>query len=238
MLAALALFGSILAQPAAERAQLHLYTEHNPPFNHENIETGEIGGITMQVVEELMRRADISYTVELLPWNRAYALTLRRPNTCVFAMNRTTEREKYFHWVTPLFEGDWSFFKRPDSDISLTSLEDVKNYRVVATSGYATATALAETGHPNLLLANSNAQAMQLLYHERVDLMLTGDFEIAYIAREADRPIPKDALHFRDTITGMGCNLGTDPELIARLQKINAEMADFRATLNKAGNAD
>lgn len=237
MFTAFALLSTVLLQSADAPPTLELYTEHNPPFTYKQEETGEIGGATMAVVRELMQRADVPYSVELIPWKRAYSQTLRQKNACVFGMNRTPEREKKFLWVSPLFEGPWSFFKRPDAAIELTSLADVAAYKVVATSGYASALALQQTGHEKILLATSNERAMQLLFHGRVDLMMIGDFEAPYVAKTAGLPTPTNAMQFMEAFTGMGCNLDTDPSIIAKLQAANAGMADFRKkTYSNVGN--
>ncbi len=228
MFTALVFFSTILQQTPESEPGLKLFTEHNPPFTHYVDEKDTIGGATMTVVHELMRRADIPYTVELVPWKRAYSQTLREKDACVFGMNRTPEREDKFLWVSPLFEGPWSFFKRPDAEIDLTSLNDLAPYRVVATNGYATANALKQTGHRNMLLAPSNERAMQLLYHGRVDLMLMGDFEAPYVAKAVNLPMPENIMHFREAYTALGCNLGSDPALISKLQTVNATMAEFR----------
>ncbi|NVJ96899.1 MAG: transporter substrate-binding domain-containing protein [Alphaproteobacteria bacterium] len=221
-------------QPLEGSPTLQFYTEHNPPFTYLQEGSREIDGITMTVVKELMRRANIPYSVELIPWNRAYAQALHRKNTCVFGMNRTPAREDKFLWVSPLFAGPWSFYKRPDSDIELASIEDISTYKVVATAGYATAAALEATGHKKTLLATSNERSMQLLFHGRVDLLLIGDTEVPFVAKNANTPLPVKALHFRDTVVALGCNLNTDPAVIAKLQAVNAEMDEFRALANKS----
>lgn len=237
MFTALAFFSTMLMQTPDLEPALTLYTEHNPPFTYYVDEKNTVGGATMTVVQELMQRAEISYSVELVPWKRAYAQTLREKNACVFGMNRTPEREGKFLWVSPLFEGPWSFFKRPGKEMDLTSIDDLTPYRVVATNGYASANALKQTGHRNVLLAPNNERAMQLLYHGRVDLMLMGDFEVPYVAREVSLPVPEKVLHFREAYTALGCNLKSDPTLISKLQAVNATMAAFREkTYNSLGD--
>lgn len=232
MFSALAFASAFLSQSVDTPPDLQLFTEHNPPFSYTDVESGEISGITVTVVKELMRRADISYTLDLVPWKRAYAQTLHQRNTCVFGMNRTAEREAKFLWVSPLFAGPWSFFKRPDSPIELSTLDDIQSYKIVATAGYATAAALKATGHKKTLLATSNERAMQLLFHGRVDLLLVGDMEVPFVAKNAGTVLPTKALHFRDTVVALGCNLKTNPDLIRELQEINEGLDDFRKQAN------
>lgn len=214
--------------PLPEAPQLSLYTEHNPPLTYLSADSQKIEGLVFIIVDEMLKRANINYTIELLPWKRALSLTRRSPNTCLFAMDRTPDRENKFLWVSPLYEGRWAFFKRPDSPLELESLADIAPYQIATVSGYASANALQETGHERILNAGTNVDAVRLLFHGRVDLLLTGAVEIPYIAKEANTPLPLEALPFKNVSTSMGCSLDTDPDLMRNLQQINEEMTDFK----------
>ena len=78
---------------------LHLATENYPPFNmsintSDSATEAEITGISTEIVQELFKRAKISYTVRLYPWQRAYWLAQNKPNFGVFSTTRTEAREK------------------------------------------------------------------------------------------------------------------------------------------------
>lgn len=231
MFAALLVSAVLAADP--EPKQLMLFTEQNPPYNYRIEETGEIEGRITMIVQELMRRADIGYTIELMPWNRAFQRTLITPNSCLFAMDRTPERENQFLWVSPMLESGWSFFRRPDSDIRLTSFRDLAPYRVAATADYASARALVAAGHKDILMATTNIHALRLLYHGRVDFILTGDYEMPHLAERANLPMPVAELTFRRANLSMGCNLKSDRATIDRLQQLNIELEDFKKAVLK-----
>lgn len=218
----------IAADPVAEPPRLTLYTEHNPPFNYKSTDGHKIEGLVFTIVDEMLKRANVNYRIELLPWKRALALTQQSADSCLFGIDRTPKREDKFLWVSPLYEGRWAFFKRPDSTLELETLDDIAPYQVATVSGYASAIALKETGHEKILSAGTNVDALKLLFHRRVDLLLTGTVEIPYIAQEAKTLLPVEVLSFKKVYTSMGCSLKTDPELVKTLQQINDEMADFK----------
>jgi len=231
MIATFSLIAAVQMAAAEPEATIQLYTEHNPPYTFEVGGEGDIYGLLMTMVDEMFRRANLEYQIELLPWNRAFSLTQRTPTACLFGMDRTPERETLFQWVTPLYEGRWLFFRTAESTIALDSLADLSPYRVAVTAGYASANALAATGHTKTLLAQSNADAMRLLYHGRVDLLLLGDYEMATVAAEAGLPEPVPVLKLGDTKLSMGCSLSTDPALVERLRQANNGMADYRSQI-------
>jgi ABC-type amino acid transport substrate-binding protein len=75
------------------------------------------------------------YTIDLLPWKRAYTAALERPDACVFSTTRTPEREASFKWVGPIGEADWVLMARADRAFSLRSLDDARGYRIGTYNG-------------------------------------------------------------------------------------------------------
>lgn len=110
---------------------LTITTEQWPPNNYKN-KQGKIVGKATERVRELMKKAGLEYKIELLPWVRAYNLAKRNPNTAVYSIMRTREREKHFQWVCPLIESTPVYvFRRVDrDDIIVERLEDLKNYMI------------------------------------------------------------------------------------------------------------
>lgn len=229
MFAAIALAVTVVAaEPVTEPPRLTLYTENNPPFNFRSDQTGDITGVSYQIVIEMMRRAEIPYNVELLPWKRAFQLTQDTRNSCLFSMDFTEEREAKFQWVTPILESQWYFFSKPDAGIELKSLEDLEPYRISATDAYASTRELQALGHENILLAQTTEDALKLLYHGRVQLWLAGEIEAIYLSRKNGMPPPTPLLYLGTARSSMGCSLTTDPDLIEKLQQINKTMEPFK----------
>jgi polar amino acid transport system substrate-binding protein len=122
---------------AASQAQpvprLVLTTESAAP--HSMLEGKRVVGIGADTVREIMVRAHIDHTVEILPWKRAYTAALEHHDTCVFSTTRTPEREALFKWVGPIGEADWVLMARADRKIHLDSLDDARRYRIGTYNG-------------------------------------------------------------------------------------------------------
>jgi polar amino acid transport system substrate-binding protein len=120
------------AHGAAERPRLFITTE-NAPSSHPD--AARVNGSGTDKVREIMARTGIDYTIEVLPWKRAYATALARPDGCVFSTTRTAERERLFKWVGPTDEGDWVLLARADRKLQLKSLEEARGLRIGTYNG-------------------------------------------------------------------------------------------------------
>ena len=54
----------------AAATELQLYTEENPPLNFSR--DGQVDGLSVEVVRELLRRTGDSGTIYMVPWARGY----------------------------------------------------------------------------------------------------------------------------------------------------------------------
>ena len=107
--------------------RLYLATELPAYALREGEPAADIG---TDMVREIMRRAGIDYTIDLLPWKRAYTAALERPDACVYATTRTPERERLFKWAGPIAAADWVLMARADRKFELRSLDDARPYRI------------------------------------------------------------------------------------------------------------
>jgi polar amino acid transport system substrate-binding protein len=123
-----ALAGAAVAPP-----RLHLLTETSPPVS---MRVGdEVIGSGTEKVREMMARTGTGFTLELLPWRRAYTFTLQQPDACLFSTSRTPERENLFKWVGPTDEAEWVLLGRADRNFQLRTLEDARNLRIGTYNG-------------------------------------------------------------------------------------------------------
>ena len=114
----------LLVSPAAAAADVRIVGEHLPPSSM--MEGNVVVGRETAKVREVMARASISYSIELLPWKRAYAQAVREPDTCIFSTTRTPEREAQFRWIGPLTEAEWVLYGLVSRHFSLRSLDDAR----------------------------------------------------------------------------------------------------------------
>lgn len=208
---------AIAGQPAGAQT-LQLITEDNPPFNYTEGSTGVLKGAAHELVVALMAEAEVPFTTTLLPWHRGYRRALENPNSCIYGINRTHDREELFEWIGPLFESGWAFYSY-DKTIKLHSLTDIEDQIVVVKSGDAVANAFA-AARPDarVLTVETDRVGVRLLERGRADLWLTGIVHVGKSAELEGLPVPELKLMWRKSVVYMACAKGTDVAALAKLR--------------------
>ncbi|WP_338474140.1 ABC transporter substrate-binding protein [Pseudomonas sp. MS646] len=228
----LALAGATLLLAGTARAadtSLVLLTENFPPYNMakngKNFAQDEnIQGIAVDIVREIFKRADITYSLTLrFPWERIYKLALENPGYGVFVMARLPEREKLFKWVGPIGPDDWIMLAKADSTIALDSLEQARKYRIGAYKGDAIAETLCKQGLNPIVVLRDQDNARKLV-NGQIDLWATGDPAGRYLARQEGVSDLKTVLRFNSAELYLALNKNVPDEVVARLQKALDEL--------------
>ncbi|BBP56829.1 ABC transporter substrate-binding protein [Pseudomonas sp. St316] len=222
----LAFAGATLLLAGTVRAadtSLVLLTENFPPYNMakngKNFAQDEnIHGIAVDIVREIFKRADISYSLTLrFPWERIYKLALEKPGYGVFVMARLPEREKLFKWVGPIGPDDWIMLAKADSSIALDSLAQARQYKIGAYKGDAIAETLAKQGLKPIVVLRDQDNARKLL-NGQIDLWATGDPAGRYLARQEGVTDLKTVLRFNSAELYLALNRDVPDDVVARLQ--------------------
>lgn len=222
----LAFAGATLLLAGSARAadtSLVLLTENFPPYNMakngKNFAQDEnIHGIAVDIVREIFKRADITYTLTLrFPWERIYKLALEKPGYGVFVMARLPERERLFKWVGPIGPDDWIMLAKADSKIALDSLEQARRYRIGAYKGDAIAETLTKQGLNPIVVLRDQDNARKLL-NGQIDLWATGDPAGRYLARQEGVSDLKTVLRFNSAELYLALNKDVPDDVVARLQ--------------------
>jgi polar amino acid transport system substrate-binding protein len=181
------------------------------------LEGKRVAGIGADTVREIMVRAHIEHTIELLPWKRAYTAALERHDTCVFSTTRTPEREALFKWIGPIGEADWVLMARADRNLHLDSLEDARRYRIGTYNGDARDQYLRTRGF-NVDPAPNDLLNPRKLMANRIDFWAASlRRSSAALARMgyADKIVP--VLSFNHIKVYLACNRAVPDELTARM---------------------
>lgn len=200
-----------------------LLTENFPPYNMakngKNFAQGEnIDGIATDIVREIFKRADITYSLTLrFPWERVYKLALENPGYGAFVMARLPDREKLFKWVGPIGPDDWIMLAKADSKITLQSLDDARKYKIGAYKGDAIATTLAKQGLKPVVVLRDQDNAKKLV-NGQIDLWATGDPAGRYLARQEGVIGLKTVLRFNSAELYLALNKDVPDETVAKLQ--------------------
>lgn len=205
-------------EPAGALAPRALYvtTETAAPSSMLDSE-GRVIGIATDKVRAAFERAGLGYTIELLPWKRAYAAARRRPDACVYSTTRTPERDPLFKWVGPTDSAEWVMMARADRRIVLRTLEDARPYRIGtyhgdARDGYLRARGFRVDAAPNDL---TNPKKLLL---GRIDLWAAALRAGSPVLQQNGwngRVVP--VLVFNRLDVFLACNRAVPDELIGRL---------------------
>lgn len=210
------------AAPSA-RPRLYLTTETSAPSSM--LEGSRVIGIATDKVREAMQRAGVDYTIELLPWKRAYLAAQQRPDACVYSTSRTPEREGLFKWVGPTDVGHWVMLARADSKLKLRSLDDAKGLRIGTYNGDARDAYLRERGF-RVDAANEDLANAGKLLLDRIDLwaasLRSGSTILTRYGYDK-KIIP--LLVFNRIEMYLACNRGVPDEVVARLNAAFAAIA-------------
>jgi polar amino acid transport system substrate-binding protein len=225
------LFAAVAQAEVPDSTEMVLLTENFPPNNMavdgKNFARDEnIHGIAADLVREMFKRAGVKYQLTLrFPWTRIYQLALEKPGYGVFSTARLPEREKDFKWVGPLSPDDWVLLAKADSPITLSSLEDAKQYKVGAYQGDAIAEHLTQQGLQPLSVLRDQENAKKLQRGD-IDLWATGDPAGLYLARQEGVSGLKTVLRFNTAQLYLALNKETPDAVV---QKLQAALDQMRA---------
>jgi polar amino acid transport system substrate-binding protein len=120
------------AWPVGSRARqegLTLYTENFPPMNF-TAPGGALFGWNVDVVQDILDRADLPARIEPLPWARALLMARQTPQSGLFPVTRTTERDAWFRWIGMISEPQGGIVVLRDSRWQPQRLEDLHGLRI------------------------------------------------------------------------------------------------------------
>ncbi|WP_150910151.1 substrate-binding periplasmic protein [Marinobacter halotolerans] len=233
------------ALPAAaqEYDRLYIYTENYPPYNAsvsgKNFAHTEDGitGICTDMVKEILSGVDYDYVLKMRDWSLAYERVRGRENHALFCTARTEERENQFQWVGPLASIKWTLFAAPDSDITLDSLEDARQYTIAGYKGDVMSDYLIAEGFEVVTSVSGDQNPLRLTLGQ-ADLWVTDGVVGPLVAKEEHKITGlKPVLVFRETPMYLAVSNQTDKSVVDRLQssldnardagKISAILAEY-----------
>lgn len=116
---------------SAEVDKIKIITENSPSSNM--VIDGKLTGYGVDILEKMLQKVNSDKTrddFEVLPWARGYSMVQKDPNTMLFAMLRTKQREKLFKWVGPIDNSIVALIAKKERKIKINSIEDMKKYSI------------------------------------------------------------------------------------------------------------
>nr|WP_295782975.1 transporter substrate-binding domain-containing protein [Rhodoferax sp.] len=211
-LAGLLSSGMLLAQ------SLSIYYEDNKPLQFRGAD-GKPAGFAADVVREIQRRTDNTDEIQLVPWARGLNRLNSNPNTLLFSMARTAERDNLYQWIGPIFDNSYALYVKADSPLLISNLEDAKKVASIGVyRGDVRDQVLTALGFANLDRSNSNLSNVKKLMAGRISLFAGSPTNLQALAEEAGYRTTdfKLVFVFMHKQLYVAASQGTDPALVAR----------------------
>jgi len=109
---------------------LSLYCEDDKPLQFFD-EHKKLTGLTVEVVQEIQRRIGNKDKIQVVPWSRGMDKLNKEPNTFLFTMARTPEREHLYQWIGPILFIEYGLYVKADSTIKIHSLAEAKTIGLI-----------------------------------------------------------------------------------------------------------
>ncbi|EJJ25930.1 substrate-binding periplasmic protein [Rhizobium sp. CF142] len=188
-------------------------TEEYAPFNYRDGKV--IKGATVEQVEKVMADIGVDYTLDVMPWARAFSLARTTPMTCVFATAHNAARDGLFKWVEPLLIDRNILITRKGSGVSATNLEEAKKYVIGTQRDDYTEVTLKEKGFTKLDVASDFNATLRKLLSGRIDMMPIS--ELYFDKLKADQPLEMVTVLSSQPM-GIACEKNFPNDLLAHMQ--------------------
>lgn len=158
-----------------------IYMNDFPPYAYIN-ENQMVEGPWVEKISDYLDQTNLSYQIDIVPWQRAYLEATTKDNVLIAHLDRTTEREAQFHWLVPVTSLTYSLIAHTNSEFIGQTLDEIlASYgTVICSKGTAHCNILRSVGFPEgqiLEFATYDAAHFHsLIAEKRVDFMLE-DFE-------------------------------------------------------------
>lgn len=210
-----------LSWAGTSAVDLFYMTEQYYPYNYEK--AGVLQGISVEILRRVWSELGVGeQSVEVLPWARGYTLVQREPNTMLFSMARTPEREDLFQWVGPIATARFVLSAKKNRKIQIGSYDDIGHYSVGTLIDDVT-DALLEKIKPYARVESVSDMAfnLKMLDNDRIDLVAYEEKSLQRLMTEHgyDPTSVETVFVLKETSVFFAFHRDTSEELIARFQE-------------------
>lgn len=199
--------------------------EQFAPYSFVSSENNQPRGLDVELVETVMKEAQIPYSLRLYPWERVKRMLDRDQVTMAFQFAGTPERLQQYDLVGPIRTGSTVFMTTDKVAIrDWHDLSDLSPYTIGQVRGYAY-----ESGFDNATLRRDNnaqnpSQLVSMLLAGRVDIIVGDRAQMLYFARKQ---------HAEQTVHILFKPLVEMPRYVAFAKGDNARAEQFSAALER-----
>lgn len=158
-------------------------TEEYPPFNfHDN---GTPSGLMVDLVSAISKKAGEEIdknSFTFLPWNEAYHKAITDPDTVIFAIAKTPDREDLLKWVGPVMTYNISLYSKRSNNITISNPDELAKYKIGAVTDDVAIDNLVQAGlkREDIITVSDPRTLVQELENRSIDLLSYGDVAANY----------------------------------------------------------
>lgn len=221
----IAFFFTVISALRAEAQSLSIFSEGSQAVQYQ--QNGKSTGFTIELVTEIQRRVGNTDPINFVPWARGLHELEQSPNTLLFSVARTPERDAKFQWIGPITERVYALYARADDNIVINSIEDAK--KVASIGVYRNDVrdqALTNMGFTNLDRTDNNDINIKKLMKGRITLFAgtvpnsPRQTQGAGYPPEAIKPV----FVFLRSQLYIAASQNTDPAVVAKWNQALADM--------------
>ncbi|WP_445178727.1 substrate-binding periplasmic protein [Pseudomonas sp. McL0111] len=205
---------------AANAADLQLLTDNHPPLHFQ--QGDQLVGYGVDVVRALAEQTGDHINLQQVPLLRALRMAVDTPDTGVFTVLRTEERDDRYQWVGPLIEVETALYAQENRHPRVQSLQEADHLgRITAPRKWLVYSYLQQQGLSNLYGVETPEQMMRLFSLGRTDFVVSDTLSSASLARA--QGMEPGRLQYQIPLmkqnTYIAFSLQTDPKQVARWQQ-------------------
>ncbi len=207
---------------SAEEIVINVVTEDSYPYQF--LDNASVNGPASDIVKRVLEEVGFDYQQNVLPWARAYKYALTKPNTLIYSIARTPDRESKFQWVGHLTLLNYHLVGLNSSSfIQPVTLSSLKNMNIGTIRNSANHSYLSAQGFKRLHLLTSAEQTVEMLRLGRIDLFPTdyATFQLTCLHLKLDcrEIVPIYRLDETSTSLYMAFSLQTDPQIVNKVRQ-------------------
>ncbi|MGF1741454.1 transporter substrate-binding domain-containing protein [Vibrio profundum] len=206
-----------------------VWGEIYPPFGY--VEDGKPAGMSSEITTLLLKTANIEVDQWIMaPWGRVYLSGTHNPNTLIYTVGRTSDREDKFFWIGPIAPpGAYLYKLKSRIDIHPKSYDDLKKYVIGGLISGGMTERLIGEGF-NVSPVAKNQQNIHRLIRERVDVIIMTSIQMKYYIDELgyDPNVFESVWSLTNKDSGqyhIAINKETDPKTLKMLQQAFDEIS-------------
>jgi polar amino acid transport system substrate-binding protein len=179
------LVGLLLSSIANAEEWLVVGDEQFAPYSFVEADDETPRGLDVELVEAILREANIAHVIRLYPWERVKRMIERNEAEMAFQFAGTPERMAQYELVGPIRHGSTVFMTTNRTSLqNWQTLDDLRPYMIGQVRGYAYESNFDKAELSRNNSAQNPSQLVAMLLIGRIDIIIGDRDQLLYLIRE------------------------------------------------------